>query len=67
MWTQFGSTIIVLHTIFKILLCIFRMDYSIKKQAGGGGGGGVGHGISRGIEERALGNSRGQLKKKWNF
>ena len=26
-----------------------------------------GHGISRGIEERAYGNSRGQLKKKWNF
>ena len=25
------------------------------------------HGISRGIEERACGNSRSQLKKKWNF
>ena len=26
-----------------------------------------GHGISRGSEERAYGNSRGQLKKKWNL
>ena len=26
-----------------------------------------GHGISRGIEERACGNSSGQLKKKYNF
>ena len=30
-------------------------------------GGGWGHGISRGIEERKCGNSRDQLKKKWNF
>ena len=28
---------------------------------------GWGHGISGGIEERTCGNSRGQLKKKWNF
>ena len=25
------------------------------------------HGISRGIEEKPCGNSRGQLKEKWNF
>ena len=30
-------------------------------------GSGVGLGISRGIEERAYGYPRGQLKKKWNF
>ena len=30
-------------------------------------GGSWGHGISRGIEERKCGNSRDQLKKKWNF
>ena len=29
--------------------------------------GGWGHGISRVIGERKCGNSRGQLKKKWNF
>ena len=29
--------------------------------------GGWGHGISRGIEQRICGNSRGQLKKKQNF
>ena len=32
-----------------------------------GGGGSWGHGISRGIEERACENSRGQLKKKEVF
>ena len=30
-------------------------------------GWGLGHGISRGIEEKACGNSRGQFKKKWDF
>ena len=34
---------------------------------GWGVGGGGGNGTSRGIEERACGNSRGQLKKKLNF
>ena len=29
--------------------------------------GGWGHRISKGIEERACGSSKGQLKKKWNF
>ena len=35
-----------------------------KIQTGEEGGG---HRISRGSEEKACGNSRGQLKEKWNF
>ena len=43
------------------------MGYSRKNPNKGGGGGGGGHGISMGIEERAFGNSRGQLKKEVKF
>ena len=39
------------------------MDYFRKNQKQGR----PGHGISRGIQERTCGNSRGQSKKKWNF
>ena len=40
------------------------MGYSRKNQNSNGG---WEHGIFRGIEERTCGNSRGQLKKEWNF
>ena len=41
--------------------------WAIPKKNTHGWGEGWGHGISRDIEERACGNSRDQLKKKWNF
>ena len=49
--------------LFFTFLVLAGMDYSRKKPNKGGWG----HGISRGIEERKCGNSRGQLKKKRNF
>ena len=51
--------------------CTIRFQWAIpeKIQTLGGrwGGGGWGQRISQGIEERACGSSKGQLKKKWNF
>ena len=46
-----------------------RLNGLFQKNPNTSTGGGVErrHGISRGTEEFACGNSRGQLKKKWNF
>ena len=49
----------------KISMGYSRKNPNIGRKVGGGGG--WGQIISKGIEERACGSSKGHLKKKWNF
>ena len=58
--THHGITYLVNHGMVKNGL------FQKKSKQGAGAGGGR-HGISRSLEEKTCGDSRGQLKKNWKF